>query len=695
MHLFCSNFGNTDGLEYVFRPDSYARLTAALGTSLSSLTDSQVAPYADNYFQYDSSHRVTEEIAAGAGSSDASNPGQGTFTYSYTASSNTPGMNSWAMKTTVGLPDGNSDIVYTNEAGEVMLFDYHDAGASSDADTFYEYDANGNVILEGSPSAVTGYNDTYADLLHSTSGNYYYLSDSSGLVTVYDYGSSTTATSTTAGNVDEYLEDTKVQQGETGTAILVSSQQYFEHGGMGSATVYPIASQTDYRNTNGTGTETTSYAYTWGIGNIPQSIAVSKPVVSSGENGPGSADVTTTVYDSYGRPIWVKDPDGYINYTQYDASSGAVTETITDVNTSAMGHPSGIPSGWSTPTGGGLNLVTLYTVDLFGRPTKITDPAGNITYIVYDDIDHEERIYAGWNSSTHTPTGPTEVIRQDMAGSYTETLTMSATPSLTSGLPNGTETISSVQTLSRSYTNSGGQVIETDDYFNLSGVTYSTSTFIGTAGTNYYATVYGYDDRGRQDRVEEPTGTIDRTVYDGQGRVVSTWVGTNDTPTSGEWSPSNNTGSSNMVELTSDVYDGGSVGDGNLTQETQYPGGSAANRVTDYWYDWRDRLVATKSGVQSSEGSTTHRPIIYYTYDNLGEVTQTQEYDGDGVTITVQRRRAVGSVFFLAARPDRHQLRRSGPRLRSPAVRSQPIQRQRFHLRADDELFLQPPRLPD
>ncbi len=90
---------------------------------------------------------------------------------------------------------------------------------------------------------------------------------------------------------------------------------------------------------------------------------------------------------------------------------------------------------------------------------------------------------------------------------------------------------------------------------------------------------------------------------------------------------------SNMVELTSDVYDGGGVGDGNLTQETQYPGG-AANRVTDNSYDWRDRLVATKAGVQSSEDDGTHRPITYYTYDNLDEVIETQVYDGDGVTIT-------------------------------------------------------------
>ena len=127
-------------------------------------------------------------------------------------------------------------------------------------------------------------------------------------------------------------------------------------------------------------------------------------------------------------------------------------------------------------------------MDGLGRTTKETDPNGNITYTVYDDVDHEERIYAGWNSSSGTPTGPTEVMRYDTAGNYEETLTMSATPHLTSGVPDGTEAIGSVQSLSRTFFNSGGQVSEEDDYFNLSGLTYSTSTSLGTSGTNYYAT---------------------------------------------------------------------------------------------------------------------------------------------------------------------------------------------------------------
>src|SRR5262249_35909135 len=72
----------------------------------------------------------------------------------------------------------------------------------------------------------------------------------------------------------------------------------------------------------------------------------------------------------------------------------------------------------------------------------------------------------------------------------------------------------------------------------------------------------------------------------------------------------------------------------NLTQLTLYPGGSGANRVAQFYYDWRDRLVASKNGVEATGNDGTHRPIIYNSYDNLNEGTKSQQYDGDGVTIT-------------------------------------------------------------
>ena len=62
------------------------------------------------------------------------------------------------------------------------------------------------------------------------------------------------------------------------------------------------------------------------------------------------------------------------------------------------------------------------------------DANGNVTYTVYDDVNHAARIYPGWNSATNTTTGPTIVVRDDRAGSYTETLTISATPAVSGGL---------------------------------------------------------------------------------------------------------------------------------------------------------------------------------------------------------------------------------------------------------------------
>ena len=405
-------------------------------------------------------------------------------------------------------------------------------------------------------------------------------------------------------------------------------------------TFYPVASTTVYRNVDGTGAETTQYAYTWYPGTARmQSRTVTKPTISAAQNGPGTPDVETTVYDVYGRPIWTRDGDGFINYTEYDQGTGAVTKSIVDVDTTRTSDFQNLPAGWTTPPGGGLHLETQMGVDALGREIQRVDPNGNITYTVYNDANHERRVYPGWNPATNTPTGPTRVWREDRAHSpsYVETLTMSAVPNVgADGGPDGSEPVSRVENLSRTFTSLGGQVIERDAYFSLAGVAYATDPYLGTAGTNYYPTTYGYDDQGRRNQVVLPTGTINRTVYDGLGRVVSIWVGTNDMPADGgEWSPDDNTPPANMVQLTASVYDNGGVGDGNLTQQTQFPGGGAAPRVTQNFYDWRDRLVASKQGVQAGENDGTHRPIVYTQFDNLNEVVSQERYDGDGISITI------------------------------------------------------------
>src|SRR5262249_55955485 len=155
---------------------------------------------------------------------------------------------------------------------------------------------------------------------------------------------------------------------------------------------------------------------------------------------------------------------------------------------------------------------TTYEVDALGRTTKVTAPNGRIDYTVYNDAGHEVRFYTGWDTTNNVATGPTVVSRVDEGNGYSETITMNATPSVSSGRPTGTERIGKVQALARSYVNPVGQMIYSDAYFNLSGLTYSTSTSLGTEGVNFYRTRYEYDNTGAVKRVQTPEGTISRTV---------------------------------------------------------------------------------------------------------------------------------------------------------------------------------------
>jgi len=152
------------------------------------------------------------------------------------------------------------------------------------------------------------------------------------------------------------------------------------------------------------------------------------------------------------------------------------TVTVNTSNTSDF-NDALLPSGWTTPAGGGLNLVTTYNVDSQGRTTEMTDPNGNVTYTVYKDgLDpstdfvNETRTYPGWHqdptTGLWTTTGPVQVTRENRPGSYTETLTYAYTPVSGVSIPTGSDAINSgnIQSLSRQIMNSAGQEIEEDDY---------------------------------------------------------------------------------------------------------------------------------------------------------------------------------------------------------------------------------------
>ncbi|MCZ2344266.1 MAG: hypothetical protein LC104_21105 [Bacteroidales bacterium] len=585
--------GYAGGLKYVVGPAAFERLSEAVTNPYTAL-DSEIADFADHYFEYDSDHRVVTEVAAGAGCSACAG-GLGEYTYTYTTSTNDLGFNSWQTKTVETRPDGSVRTVYTNPVGQVLLSVEKLESSGPEWVTYYQYDDAGRLILMAEPSAVTGYNDSYADLVHYVSGNAQYLADGTGLITTYESYTATTATATTAGGAAGYLRSVAVRQGELGQDIPQSLLTYIERTGGGS-TVYVIAAETVYSGIGSVGAETTTYEYTWHAGTTQaSSVTTTLPTVLTTSNGSGSATSFDVVYDAQGRPIWTRDAGGFLAYTEYDLGTGAVIKQISDVDTTQTSDFADLPSGWSTPTGGGAHRITRAEVDDQGRVTKLTRPDGSIDYTVYDDANQEVRFYAGWD--TGVPTGPTVVVREDRANGYSETLTMTATPAVDgTGRPTGAEAISGVLSLSRSHVNEAGQVVHQDDYFDLTGLTYTTAAALGT---NFLRTQFGYDQQGRPNRTETPDGVIYRSVHDGMGRLVSEWIGDNDTPTSGYWSPAN-PADMQLVREYEYEYDGGGVGDGNLTLLTEYPGGGADPRVTQSWYDWRNRPVVIKEGVATS-----------------------------------------------------------------------------------------------
>ncbi len=616
--------GATDQLmKYAFGPAAAARLAAyaaGVGLTAAQVPDADAAPYADHYFEYDAARRVTKHTAAGAGCSACSG-GQGTYTYTYATNAvKVRGRNDWAKQVTETRPDGAVATYYANSDGQPLYQEVTAGGVTLRG--AWGYTAGGQAAWAAGPATVTGADPALPDL-GLGGANSAYLADAAGAVTAYTY----MATGGAAG----LLASVALKRGELGTAV---PQEALAYSIAPAGHAYTVATDTVYANTNGTGGRTTTTAVTWAAGTDRLTAAtVTLPVVTAAQNGPGTAASSAVAYDLFGRAVWTKDAAGFLGYVAYDPLTGAVVKQIADVDTTQTATFAGLPVGWATPAGGGLHLTTTAEVDHLGRATKATDPAGAVTYTVYNDPGHEVRMYRGWDTTLNVPTGPTEVMRADRANGYVESLTMSAAPAVSGGRPSGAEAVAGVQSLLRAQRNLAGQAVQTDAYYSLAGLTYTASATLGTEGTHFLRTRQDFDKLGRPNRTQTPAETVTRTERDGFGRVTSEWVGTDDAPTSGFWSVTNLAGT-DMVKVAEYEYDAGGVGDGNLTKATAYPGLGAAPRVTQTWYDWRDRPVAVKEGVEATEAADVNRPITYTGYDNLGEVLTTERYDGDGVTVT-------------------------------------------------------------
>jgi RHS repeat-associated protein/uncharacterized delta-60 repeat protein len=312
-------------LSLSFGPQAYARLLAA---GKGAASDEEAAPYADEALTYslftfhDRMQRavVASITTSGSGFSSCSG-GLGTYQYAYELRDGieqTEGdYNKWVYKTTETLPDGSTNTVYSNFAGEAMLKELEDVATGQKWVTYYRYGGKGELVMVAHPSAVLGYDPDYDDLVVQTSldpEDFAYISDDSGLVERFEYQADAYLSKTEAWRGDQGLDRTTLREtgylGPHGVLRVVWDTVFPEAGPAGVTTEYDYA----------------YYGDTTGV----KSMVVTLPAVGPGQNGTGVNVTETTTYDTRGRVVAHLDRGGYLTTHQYDDATGAMTRSVVD-----------------------------------------------------------------------------------------------------------------------------------------------------------------------------------------------------------------------------------------------------------------------------------------------------------------------------------------------------------------------------
>jgi RHS repeat-associated protein len=626
--------GFEHGLKYALDAQTFARLKRDPQVADPFLaTDAQVAKYADNYFEYDGDQRVTKSVTHG---------GLFTYTFVYQTSAHSDYYNHWKLKVTETRPDGSQLVTYNNYIGQTMLTDL--VSGSDHWIKYYQFDGDAHEILHASPSAVVSYDEGQADLG-------VVLKSSAGLIHRTDYYATTTATPTTPGGAAGYVQFRKLTEGTGGAPIKQTEIKYIQRPA-GEVTIYRVAESTRFRHDDGTGAITTKFAYTWfsGTAQIEQK-TTTLPVVPTGQNGTGTTDTITEIFDEENNLIWRRDPRGFITFWSYDLPTGALIQQISDVD----GAKVTLPSGWSTPAGGGLNLVSDFKHDALGRTVQSLGPSHIVNgqsvrtaaWSVFRDLEDEVLGGQGYALGVGPDydfvlINPVSIERTSEDGRRRDSIVAARDCAASSPCECLVPDAGAVE--------SPGPLSASDCFPQSSWVRWSQSLYndhqqliaqrvyhriptcgTGAVGVDFDETLFGYDVMGRRNRTVDPTDTIDRIVFDVRGLAISTWIGTNDNGATDDDPTGGGAPGNNMVQVNGMVYDGGSAGgDGNLTQETEHVDASTT-RVTDYEYDFRNRRIVTDGEEDFYEELT---------YDNLDQVIRTDRRNTTGGGNLVARNEA-------------------------------------------------------
>lgn len=606
-------------------------------TATSTYSIVALQPYASAYFEYASDRRV--RLSWSDGNCGCGGGSDGVHEYTYDANADYSDSNGyqqlWAKRTLVERPDGSFLTQYFDEVGQTLsevISDTDPTTASSYWATEVLRNAGGIIEETRTPANndIYYHNDTGTPPSVIPAGTF--VDDSVGLVWHFDRE--------TSGDLTGFQKGKKYSNG-AGTAYYDSSIVWTSKSRTvgASGVVRPLVNKTRSFATaqsSETGYEETEHTYVSYGGSsdvVIEKITTTKPIVATGNNGPGGSypDVTDKHLNKSGQVDFEKvylDPSSspanwIIRYFEYE--DGQLTKDIADANTSSGDVGVSVPSGFSSISGAKLHKMTATAYLPAGMKQLLTPPGGeDVASIYYSKLGDDRLVTLEYNDfGSGTFYGPVDYTVTNHAGKVEARGLIGLTGNTSSAaqsthideteadliatVDNGFGTLArlSVSILDET----GTHVEEERAYFSLP------SSGAGTEGTHYDATRFGYDDLGRRVRTKEPSGTIYRVEYDIFGRTTDRWMGTNDQSFPGGES----SGTDDMTKTEHLVYDAGTANkNGLLTSRTAYiQDTTTGQRVTEYEHDLRGRVIFEEPPLA---------PYAVHKYDNRGARIATGQY---------------------------------------------------------------------
>ncbi|MDP3506446.1 MAG: RHS repeat-associated core domain-containing protein [Candidatus Melainabacteria bacterium] len=308
---------------------------------------------------------------------------------------------------------------------------------------------------------------------------------------------------------------------------------------------------------------TTTYTYDGTYGNL---LTIERPVIAS------VTPTVTMTWNTRGQMLTREDETGVVTKFVYDATYEKMTSVIVDYNVS--GH---------------LNLTTSFGHDSVGNVTGVTDPNGNQSTMVYDDLRQVTQV---------TSPSPFSYVTNF---TYDENGNMLTMERQTGGSP-------AWQINTWTYSVTDKKLTSVDPASNATTWTYDGKDRLETmTDAESRLWQYDYDAMDRVNQVIDPTSTVsDTRTFTGNGRLESI-----------------EDARSNVTQYTYDGFDRLDetiYADSTFEQNSSYDDNG---NVLTYLTRSGDSIVNTYDVLNRlATKSPTSQPVITYTYDLANRLTQ-------------------------------------------------------------------------